>query len=264
VQARVRAGRFLARTGHVKDAAAQAAPILAAEPENPAGHYLKGEGAIADGKLDEARRELTIAVDGDDDPQYLDAQGRAAEASGTSDPKYYDLALRAYERAIEKAPAMENPQAGTGRIYIARQEWSKAIGPLEAAAKLAPNDDDVKFNVAITSKNLGQPGAAIKWFNAETKKNARTYWELGQLYQDANSGSAAGALEQATRLGAEEEKAGTKLDWLTEAYYQLGEVQHIAHNDVAARAAYQHYVDRSPPAGAQLNEARRLLSGELR
>ncbi|HEY1817338.1 MAG TPA: tetratricopeptide repeat protein [Kofleriaceae bacterium] len=264
VQARVRAGRFLARTGHIKDAAAQAAPILAAEPENPAGHYLMGEGAIADGKLDEARRELTIAVDGDDDPQYLDAQGRAAEASGPSDPKYYDLALRAYERAIEKAPAMENPQAGTGRIYIARQEWTKAIGPLTAAANLAPNDDDVKFNVAITSKNLGQPGVAIKWFNAEAKKNARTYWELGQLYQDANNPAAAGALEQATRLGAEEEKAGTKLDWLTEAYYQLGSVSQIAHNAATERSAFQHFVDRNPPPGPQLDAARSALNGELR
>ena len=159
---------------------------------------------------------------------------------------------------------MVNPQAGTGRIYIARQEWSKAIVPLTAAAKLAPNDDDVKFNVAITSKNLGQPAVAIKWLDAEAKKNARTWWELGQLYQDANSRPAAGALEQATRLGAEEEKAGTKLDWLTEAYYQLGQVQYMEHNAAAARAAYQHYVDRSPPAGAQLNEAHRLLNGELR
>jgi predicted Zn-dependent protease len=264
VQARVRAGRFLARTGHIADAAAQAAPILAAEPDNPAGHYLKGEGDLADGKLDDARRELSVAVEADADPQYLDAQGRAAEASGARDPKYYDLALRAYDRALQVAPNMENPNAGTGRIYLARQEWSKAIGPLQAAAKLAPNDGDVMFNVGIASKNLGQPQIAIKWLNAVPKKNARTWWELGQLYQDANSGSTAGALEQATRLGAEEEKAGTKVDWLTEAYYRLGEVEYIAHNAVAARAAYQHYVERGPQQGAQLNEARRLLNGELR
>src|SRR5262249_18083621 len=75
VQSRVHAGRFFARRQNYKKAAEQGDPILFVEPDNPAGHYLKGEGLILAGKLDDARKELAIAVDADPDPQYLDAQG---------------------------------------------------------------------------------------------------------------------------------------------------------------------------------------------
>ena len=269
IQARVRAGRFLARKGDLKGGAAQGPLILAAEPENAAGHYLKGEGLLLAGDLDDARQELATAVDSDPDPQYLDAQGRAAEASvaSTGDTKYQELALRAYERAIAAAPQMLNPQAGTGRVYVARQEWSKALPPLLAAAKLAPDAAGVMFDIGVTYKNLGQGPTAIKWLltAARAKPTAETYWELGQLYQDANDGgSTAHAFGEATRLGADEEKAGAKLPWLTDAFYRLGQIEQLLHDDGAARAAYKRYIDRNPPQSAQLAEAKRLLSGELR
>jgi len=269
IQARVRAGRFLARKGNIKDAAALGDLILKAEPENAAGHYLKGEGLIAAGKLDDARKELTIAVDADPDPQYLDAQGRAAEASVTAsgDTKYYDLALRAYERAIQAAPDMFNPQAGTGRVYVARKEWTKAIKPLLAANQLDRSDADVMYNIGLSYKNQAQPKVAAEWLQLATskKKDADTYWQLAQLYLDANSGSAEGALREATHLAQEKEtKQGVKVDWLTDAYYKLAQTEYGLHNMAGAKAAYESYIGRSPPPGAALDEARRLLSTELR
>ncbi|HET9991859.1 MAG TPA: hypothetical protein VFQ65_25190, partial [Kofleriaceae bacterium] len=243
--------------------------ILKAEPDNAAGHYLKGEGLIAANRLDDARKELTIAVDGDPDAQYLDAQGRAAEASvvASGDTKYFDLALRAYERAIAAAPQMFNPQAGTGRVYVARKEWSKAISPLLAAHVIDQNDADVMFNIGISYKGIGQQKVAAEWLQhaSAKKRDADTYWQLAQLYLDANNTSAEPALREATHLAQEREtKQGTKVNWLTDAYYRLAQTEYGMHNLPGAKSAYESYIGRSPPPGAQLDEARRLLSTELR
>ena len=267
IQARVRAGRFLARTHDIKGAAAQADAILAAEPDNAAGHYLKGEGLIVANRLDDARKELALAVDGDPDPQYLDAQGRAAEASAVGDTKYFDLALRAYERAIAAAPQMFNPQAGTGRVYIARKEYSKAVVPLLAASKIDPKNTEVMFYIGLAYKNTGQPTTAAQWLTNAVKAHpdADGYWQLAQIYQDANDSRQESALREATSLGAAKEtKDGVKVEWLTDAYYRLGQTEYGLHNNPAAKAAYEKFVGRSPPAGPQLSEARQLLNGELR
>ena len=269
IQARVRAGRFLARKGDIKAAAEQGDLILKAEPDNAAGHYLKGIGLAAANRLDDARKELTVATDGDPDPQYLDAQGQVAEASvvASSDTKYYDLALRAYERASAAAPEMLNPQAGSGRVYIARKEWSKAIPPLLAANKIDPTDAEVMFNIGLAYKNLGQAKVAAEWLQhaVAKKRDADTYWQLAQLYEDANSPNALSALREATHLAQEKEtKGGVKVDWLTEAYHQLAQTEYGSHNLAGAKAAFEAYVGRSPPPGAALDDARRLLSTELR
>ncbi|MEO8844878.1 MAG: tetratricopeptide repeat protein [Kofleriaceae bacterium] len=276
VQARVRAGRFLARQflagkGDIKTAAAQADPILAAEPDNPGGHYLRGEGLLAANQLDNALKELALAADGDPEPQYLDAQGRAAEQSALAinggDTKYFDLALRVYERASQAAPQMFNPWAGMGRIHIERREYSKAVVPLLAASKLDPKNVDVKYYMGIAYKNTGHPTEAAEWLvqAAAGKHDAETYWELAQLYQEANSPKQESALREATSLAlAQETKTGTSIAWLSEAYYNLGQTEYGLHNFPAAKAAFEKFIGRNPPPGAQLSEARRMLNGELR
>jgi len=270
VQARVRAGRFLARHGRVAEAAKQGEPILAAEPENAAGHYLKGEGLILAGRLDDARKELTLATDGDPDPQYLDAQGRAAEATAAAsgDSTKYDLALRAYERAILADPGMFNSQAGTGRIYVRRREWTKALPPLLAANKLNPSDADVMYNVGISQRNQGQNATAAQWLvdASRNKPTAEAYWQLAQIYNDTSDGrKAEDALVHATKLATESEtRTGAKYDWLNDAYYMLGQTEYALHNYPAAKSAYQLFVSRAPAGGTKYNEAKHLLSGELR
>jgi tetratricopeptide (TPR) repeat protein len=230
---------------------------------------LKGVGLIAANRLDEARKELVVATDGDPDPQYLDAQGHAAELSvvASSDTKYYDLALHAYERAIAAAPEMFNPQAGTGRVYVARKEWTKAITPLLAANRIKPEDAEVMYNIGISYARMGQSKVAAEWLQhaVAKKRDADTYYQLAQLYLDANNQNALSALREATHLGQEREtKDGKKVEWLTDAYHQLAQTEYGNHNLAGARAAFEAYVGRSPPPGAALDDARRLLSTELR
>ncbi len=271
VPARVHAGRFFARRGDIKRAAEQADPIAAVEPDNPAAHYLRGEGLIVAGKLDDARKELTMAVDGDPDPQYLDAQGRADEASikATGDSKFQDFALRAYERAIGAAPDMFNPQAGTGRILILRKEWTKAVLALTAAYKIDPTNVEVLFNLGVAFQNLGRADEAIGWLQAATrggKPTAEASWRLGQLFEDANRPTEMqSALREATRLGAAEElHNGGKLEWLTEAWYKLGDIEHKLGNGPGAKRAWEAYVGRNPPGGARLRDVKNTLATELR
>src|SRR5262249_47545020 len=124
LEARASAGRFFARHGESDKAGEQGALIYAIDPANPAGLYLKAEGALADGKIEEAAKLFRAAVDADRDPQYLDGQGRAAEvqAKTTGDLKYQDLALRAFQAAAAAAPSMINPLLGQGRIYVERRD----------------------------------------------------------------------------------------------------------------------------------------------
>jgi tetratricopeptide (TPR) repeat protein len=269
VAARERAGRFLAKNGDIANAAAQADPILAAEPDSPTGHYLKGEGLIASKHLDDAIKELTLATEGDPDPQFLDAQGRAAEDSVTSgDTKYQETALRAYERAIAAAPQMFNPQAGTGRIYIQRKEFSKALPYLIAAANINKKSGEVFYNAGLAYKYIGQPATAAQWLTdaiANGKKDGETYWQLAQIYRDSNNPKQLETLRQATHLAQEQEtKAGAHVDWLTDAYYLLGQVEYLAHDWPAAKQAYQSFLGRNPPPGPQKSEAQQELNGELK
>jgi tetratricopeptide (TPR) repeat protein len=225
---------------------------------------------LAANQLDNARKELALATDGDPDPQYLDAQGRAAEASASAnggDTKYFDLALRQYERASQAAPQMFNPWLGTGKIYIERKEYSKAVVPLLAASKLDPKNTEVMFDIGIAYKNTGQPAVAAQWLAdaAKGKHDAETYWQLAQIYQDANDPKQESALHEATSLAqAQETKTGTKIEWLNAAYYNLGQTEYLLRNFSAARTAFEKFIERNPPAGAQLTEARRLLNGELK
>ncbi|HEY1554734.1 MAG TPA: tetratricopeptide repeat protein [Kofleriaceae bacterium] len=269
VAARARAGRFLARTGHIDQAVTQADPILAAEPDNAAGHYLKGEGLLAAGKLDEARRELQVATDADPDPQYLDAQGRAGEASeaATGDTKYYDYAVRAYQRAADADPKLFNPQAGMGRVYVAQRAWDKAIAPLQAANKLDPTNPQVMYELGLDAKNLSQPKVAIQWLEKAmaAAPTGEGYDILGGLYFDTNAPpQAARAYEKATVLGLADEKKGAKVDWLTEAYYWAGRVHMDMHDEPAAVRPWRIYVQRNPTDKPHADEVHSALATQLR
>ena len=112
---------------HQEGRAASATRSSRSIRENAAGHYLKGEGLLAAGKLDEARTELTRASSADDDVQYFDALGRAAEASyaATNDSKFQELAIHSYTQATEADPTWFNPWAGLGRAHVARHEFTQ-------------------------------------------------------------------------------------------------------------------------------------------
>jgi len=270
VELRARAGRFLARTGKIDKATEQGAKILAVQPGHAAGLYLKAEGLLAADRIEEARRLFTQASEADPDPQYLDGQGRAAEAQGLkdNDSRFQDVALRAYTATIELAPTMFSPHAGLGRLYLARREPAKAAPALQAAFAIK-QDPDVAYNLGVASKELGQIPAAIAWFrkSIELRANPEASWNLAQLYQDAGGQDKqeAAALEAATRGALDSEKqTGKAIPWVTPALHRLGRVHKDLNNDAGAREAWEKYVGRNPPPSTQLNEVKRILATSLK
>ena len=57
---------------------------------------------------------------------------------------------------------------------------------------------------------------------------------------------------------------GVKIDWLTDAYYSLGQMEQLMHNNGAAKAAYEKFLSRNPTNATRVGEAKHLLSTELR
>ena len=267
IELRSRAGRFFARLGQIEKAAAQGAEILKVDPENnAAGFYLRGEGELNAGRLDDARRSFVHAVELERDAQYLDAHGRAAEqlAQKIGDTKYDEEALRAYSAASELAPTMYNALAGQGRIYVKRHEAVKALAPLLAANKLNPQDAEVMYGIGVSYQEQNQIKAAIAWLARSTtaKATADSANRLGRLYLDTDqAGSAAMVLTEAVRLGKEKEKAlGIQIPWLTESLYFLGRVESDRRNVGGAKRAWEDFLGRNPPNPTQVDEVKRYLA----
>jgi tetratricopeptide (TPR) repeat protein len=269
LELRARGGVFFARTNQIDKAAEQGAKILAVEPGNAAGLYLKAEGLYLAQRFDEAFKLFKQAVDTDRDPQYLDGQGRAAEALALKDKdaRFQDTALRAYMGAVEKAPGMFNPNAGMGRLYVLRREAAKAVPPLLAAYKIRA-DADVATNLGLAYKELQQNPTAIQWLSKaiELRPNAEASMNLGELYFMANDGAkAAKAYTVATDAAlVQEKRTGKPVPWVTSALYRLGALQRDLRNDAATYDAWQKYVDHNPPKGAELNEVKNALATWLR
>jgi tetratricopeptide (TPR) repeat protein len=270
--ARIYAGKYFARQGDIKKAAALADPILLLDSDNAAGHYLKGEGLLASGKLDEARTELTRATSADGDVQYWEALGRAAEASfaATNDTKFQELAIQAYEHATESDPSWFAPWAGLGRVHVQRHQFKDAIPELDHAYKIKA-DAEVALNFGLAYKTLGPKPTAIQWLETSAKldgKRAETWFRLGELYRDSNrpgdDHKMIDALDRATRLGVEEEAKGAQLDWLTEAFYTLGDQYMLVHNESAAKRAWSTYVARRPKDVTHLETATNALQTTLK
>jgi predicted Zn-dependent protease len=269
---RVYAGKFFARQGDLAKATAQADPILALDADNAAGHYLKGEGLLAAGKLDDARTELTRASSTEQDVQYLDALGRADEASlaVTKDPKFQEQAIHDYTNAADRDPTWFNPWAGLSRAHVARHEFTKAVEELSHAWKIK-EDPEIAYNFGLAYATLGPKPTAIGWLETSARldsKRADTWYQLGVLYQDSNRRGddhrMIDALEKATRLGLEDEaKGNTPPDWLTEAFYTLGDQYMLVHNESGAKRAWMKYVDRKPRDQAHLSQATTALNTTL-
>ena len=185
----------------------------------------------------------------------------------TGDTKFQDVALRAYMAAAELAPTMFNPQVGRGRLYVARREAAKAIPPLLEASKLRPDDPEVTRLIGLAYKELQEKRVAVEWLVRAYRlaPAADTAWHLGQLYSEVNAPrEAIAAYANATRLGLDDEKAGGKVPWLTEALYKLGRINMDSGKEKAAKAAWEKFVARNPKPGAQLDEVRRELATTLK
>ncbi|HUQ03046.1 MAG TPA: tetratricopeptide repeat protein [Kofleriaceae bacterium] len=255
---RIRAGRFFARTRDMDSTRKQAEEILAAEPNNAAGLFLRAEGLMADGHFDEARRLYQQAVDTEGEAQYQDGLGRAneGEAAKTGDTTRRDEALRAYIQASEKDPRMLNPRLGRGRLHLARLEHAKAVEACQEALALAPNEPSIPYCIGMGYAGVNDKPKAVEWLTraVRAKPLADAYYELGKIYVDfgGHESQAAAALTRATELGVKQERdTGVNVPWLTQAYYTLGDVSGTLSRRREQCKAYKAFLERNPTDPAQ-------------
>jgi Flp pilus assembly protein TadD len=273
---RVAAGRYFASRGAFDKAAAQADPILTAEPDNQGGLYLKGEGQLIAKQWNEARITLTRATDLDSsDAQALDALGRAFEGSlaATGDGKFIESARHAYDRATKADPKLFHAWLGLGRMLLAARHADEAVAALQQAIALDKTSSEAMYELGLAAYDLRKSNpanmkASVQWFDSALRakpelsddEKAEAYWHLGDLYFDLNRpGESARAWEEATRIGEEIEKNTAKGPvWLTETYYRLG--QDYKDNGPALKRVWSRYISRNPAPGVEKQTALQWLA----
>ncbi len=275
VELRARAGKFFARRGEIDKAAEQGAKILAVAPDHLIGKYLKGEGELKAGNLDEARK-LFAAAAAEHDPMYLDALGRANEAkfAEASDAKYAQQAIDNYSTAIKLDPKMFSAHLGLGRVLIKRKEYAAAIQPLDEAWNIK-HDPKIAYlmGVAYMEQRNADPTrtkAAIASLETATElepKNGEAQYRLGLLYGEVNKGrEAANRLGRAVAIGEKTEldSGANTVPWLTDALFQLGEVSKSNNDLRGAKHAWERYLARPLDTEYHRQRAQRALATELK
>ncbi len=274
IETRSHAGKYYVRTKQLPKAGEQGVKIVALDPDHSAGHYLKGEGFMAQSRFDDARKEFGEAVQRERDPLYLDGQGRATEQVGNerNDTALLEASLRAYLAASEIDPLMFSPLLGAGRVYVRRREHAKALIPLLAAQQLRSDDADVAYYLGVSYQELGQKkDLAIRWleFSLAKKPSGEAAYRLGELYRDESinkPGSAQNSYQQAVRLAQQEEKAGGTVAYFTDALYYLGRTAFDRGDEATAKGAWEKWVVRpgANRTGARYQEVQRLLATSLK
>jgi predicted Zn-dependent protease len=287
---RASAGRYFAKKGLldrnvdlIKKGAAQSEPILKAEPENPAGLYLKGEGLIQAGKFDDAGPPLIKASDIDPDAQYLEALGRANEGryKASRDKKFIEAARNAYERASKQDPKLVHALIGQGHMLVEQGHPDKALTPLLAAKELDGNNSELLYWTAsayydLRNTNNAYKKTAAQWFEAALNKGqpelaleerADAAYRLGDLYNDEalnKVGEVAKNWELALKLGEQIEKdTSTPPKWLLETYYQLGDTYYKLNNCHAQKNNWIKYRDRETKDNARKKAVDSALATSL-
>jgi Flp pilus assembly protein TadD len=270
IEARGHAGKFYAKLGKLDKAGAQGEKILAVDKDNAAGHFLKGEGLLADKQYEAARREFTEAVRSERDPQYLDGQGRATEklampVGSPADPGLQEAAVRAYQGAAELDPTMLNPLVGQGRILVAQRASKPAVEVLLKASKLKQFDPEITFLLGVAYDGVGEKKTAKQWLQSanELAPKAQAHYLLGRIYEleDNNRRAAMAAYGAAYRLAREEaKKQGTGTPpWYPDAVYLHAQFSADENNDSDARAAFEEYLSTNPTDKARIQTAQQKL-----
>ena len=277
LELRAHAGEFYVKTGQMEKAGEQGRKILEVDRAHADGLYLHGEGLLASGQLDEARRTFQAAAEAARTARHLDAVGRASESVAMLKGKDYlsmqDAALRSYMAALEIEPTRFSSLIGMGRLYVARREMAKALGPLAKANQLRKNDPEVAFLLGTASYAIGtkeQKKVAVQWLQIANagRPTAETAYMLGTVYMDADINDergAIGALASATKLAQQDQKKTDKLpDWYPEALYQLGNLANGLGDERQACDAWKLYKGTNPKPSARTKDVDRFLATSLR
>lgn len=256
--------------GNTQAADKELDPLLKANPNNVPANYLRGLELAQQRKFDDAEQVLTkieSAFPNLVEGYYLlgsvelslghleqaDADLAKYNARVPNNPKALRLlasiALRRGDpsRAIEYLTQLKTPDAATwallGNAYTAAKKPELALSAFQKAADLAPNNPQVKTQLALTQLSVGQRNQGLA--------------QLEQVYDTKEGGAVAGPVLVLTdlRLGQVDKAAAVAKSLVAKdgdnpVYLNLlGLVQSVQHDYPAAEATLRKVVDKHPDFG---------------
>lgn len=147
------------------DAAKEYRQIIRMDPQLPGMHYRLG------------RMILRSAPAGEADSQALAEFQKETEINPLDPAAYVEMgeahlrgerpgeAQRCFSRAAELRPSYAPARIGLAKVFLARKEFLKVVDQLEAAARLAPEDETVPYNLMIAFRSLGRTAEAKQAFD---------------------------------------------------------------------------------------------------
>ena len=131
-------------------------------PNDPNGHYNKGNLLNGMGRPDEAaqsfRRAVALA------PDFAEAQANLGATLHMT--KRYDEAARAYRRAIRKLGDNSELHHNLGAVLRAQHKNDEAAAAYRKALAIKPDRLEVRENLAGALQDLGEYGEAAELFGA--------------------------------------------------------------------------------------------------
>ena len=253
---RAAAGRFFARQEQLERAVSLGLAILADDPQNPAGLFLRGLGEKLDGDLVAASRSMADAVALDPQPQYYNGLGEVFEQQNAVED-----ALNAYEQAIKRDPAYVKPRLGRARIRIVRREFSAALPELLEAAKLQPDNAEVQwligeslFELGVTASERRKAAVHYRQATLADPDRYRAYFKLGQIHFDDDQPS-----EAAAAFRRYLDKAPASADRRADANYYLGYALRARRDKAGACRAFREFLDLAERNDPKRGDIRREI-----
>ncbi len=147
-----------------------------------------------------------------------------------------DEALAKFQEAVKAKPELSAGYMAMAKLYMARNEYQKAIDNAEKALSIVMEDDQMFSILAVAYEKVGNKAKA-----AEYKEKAPK--SASQLYNDAVTHLNAGRDTEAEPLL----KKSIELDpAFGDAYYQLGMVYVRLGKNADAKATLQKYMEVDP------------------
>jgi tetratricopeptide (TPR) repeat protein len=162
---------------------------VAFDSKNKDAWYYLGRAYYTRSRLDEARKAFQTVLDLD--PRNAKAEdnlGLIFETGGNMAG-----AIEAYRSAIarqeETSPSDEQPYVNLGNLLAEQGRSQEAIGPLQKAVAIAPNNAYCHLTLGVFYRKAGEMKKARQQLLLATElepDNAIVHYQLGRLYKDTN------------------------------------------------------------------------------
>lgn len=187
---------------------------VAASPDEAKKYLETGEGLLLKGRVEDAIRELQMAIRLDSSSvEAHTVLARALLQQGKLEP-----AAAACREALRLRPDYVPALNELGAVLSDLNQYAEAEKHLRDALRLAPDNDDVQFNLGLNlmrEKRLPEALAFFEPYAARHPDEANVHLQMGMLYEGtANWEKAVKSYRETLRLEPENDQYRVCLAWI--------------------------------------------------